>query len=113
MMKTAGLFAAAILSGAVWAAPQPFDANDLVNLDRVGAPALSPDGETAAFAVRSTDYQANKAETSLWTASLTERSPSKRVGEDVGAADPQWSPDSSGIYFLASDDDIKQLWHLP
>src|SRR5699024_1005971 len=76
-MRIAALIAAIVVSAAGLAAPQPFDAVDLVKLDRVGAPALSPDGQALAFTVRSTDYDANKAETSLWMLSLADESPAK------------------------------------
>src|SRR5699024_268425 len=112
-MRIAALIAAIVVSAAGLAAPQPFDAVDLVKLDRVGAPALSPDGQALAFTVRSTDYDANKAETSLWMLSLADESPAKRVGKHIGASNLQWQPDGAGIYFLASHDGVNQLWHLP
>ncbi|HLR86710.1 MAG TPA: hypothetical protein VK064_02370, partial [Wenzhouxiangella sp.] len=112
-MKLASLIAAVAVGSAAVAAPQPFDVNDLVMMDRVGAPVLSPDGKTVAFTVRSTDYDANKGETSLWTVATDAGSPAKRVDEKTGAAGPQWSADSSGVYFLADHDDVNQLWHLP
>jgi len=112
-MKLASLIAAVAVGSAAVAAPQPFDVNDLVMMDRVGAPVLSPDGKTVAFTVRSTDYDANKGETSLWTVATDAGSPVKRVDEKTGAAGPQWSADSSGVYFLAGHDGVNQLWHLP
>src|SRR5690606_15390653 len=39
--------------------PHPFNVRDLVMMDRVSDPQLSPDGRYAAFGVRSTDYAAN------------------------------------------------------
>lgn len=112
-MRIAAVIAAVVISGAGLAAPQPFDAVDLVKLDRVGAPALSPDGQMLAFTVRSTDYEANKAETSIWMASVANGSPARRVSENIGASDLQWQPDASGVYFLASHDGVNQLWQLP
>ncbi len=112
-MRIAALIAAIGISGAALAAPKPFDAMDLVKLDRVGAPVLSPDGQTLAFTVRSTDYEANKAETSVWMLSLAEGSPAKRVSKNIGASNIQWQPDGAGIYFLAGHQGVSQLWHLP
>src|SRR5690625_980732 len=111
-MKLASLIAAVAVGSAAVAAPQPFDVNDLVMMDRVGAPVLSPDGKTVAFTVRSTDYDANKGETSLWTVATDAGSPVKRVDEKTGAAGPQWSADSSGVYFLAGHDGVNQLWQI-
>ena len=40
--------------------PHPFNVRDLVMMDRVSDPQLSPDGRYAAFTVRRTDYAANR-----------------------------------------------------
>lgn len=39
---------------------QPFSVQDLVRLERVSDPQLSPDGRFVAYQVRETDYDANK-----------------------------------------------------
>ncbi len=44
----------------------PFDVHDLVMMDRVSDPALSPDGKLVAFQVRETDYDANKGSNGIW-----------------------------------------------
>ncbi|MGB8634507.1 MAG: S9 family peptidase [Rhodanobacteraceae bacterium] len=110
--KIISLITALAVSGAALAATHPFDVKDLVMMDRVGAPVLSPDGNTAAFTVRSTDYDANKGQTSLWTVPVAGGKPVQRAGTEPGAADPQWARDGSGIFFLASKDDHTQLWRV-
>lgn len=44
----------------------PFTIRDLVMMDRVGDPQLSPDGRQALYTVRATDYAANKGVTSIY-----------------------------------------------
>ena len=112
-MKIISLIAALGVTGVAMAAPHPFDVKDLVMMDRVGAPVLSPDGTTVAFTVRSTDYDANKGVTSLWTVPLADGKPVQRVGGEPGAANPKWARDGSGIYFLAAKGDQTQLWRVP
>ena len=46
--------------------PHAFNVRDLVMMDRVGDPQLSPDGRYAAFGVRSTDYAANKGVSAIY-----------------------------------------------
>ena len=65
------------LSGAAQAAPHPFDVHDLVMMERVSDPALSPDGKTVAFAVRQTDYDANKGRNSVWVAPASGGTPKR------------------------------------
>lgn len=112
-MKYLLLIAALGVSGAALAGPHPFDVKDLVMMDRVGAPGLSPDGKTVAFTVRSTDYDANKGVTSLWTVPIKNGTPEQRVGHEPGAADLKWARDGNGIYFLASKNEYTQLWRVP
>src|SRR5690606_25840221 len=66
-MRVFALGAFALLAaGSAFAEPRGFNVNDLVNLDRVADPRLSPDGRQVAFQLRETDYAANKGLQSLW-----------------------------------------------
>ncbi len=92
------------------AAPRPFEARDLVQLDRVSAPVLSPDGRTVALQLRETDWAANKGKNSIWTAPVAG---GKSLRLRDGATTPRWSPDGASVYFLAPKDGINQLWRIP
>ena len=50
--------------------PHPFNIRDLVMMDRVGDPQISPDGRYALYTVRATDYAANKGVTSIYLLDL-------------------------------------------
>ncbi|HEX5314808.1 MAG TPA: prolyl oligopeptidase family serine peptidase, partial [Gammaproteobacteria bacterium] len=90
------------------ASPHPFDVHDLVMMDRVGDPVLSPDAGTAAFSVRETDYAANKGVTSVWVLNL--RDPDAKPEKIREGASPQFSADGT-LFFLADDKaGITQLW---
>ena len=52
--------------------PHPFNVRDLVMMDRVSDPQLSPDGRYAAFGVRSTDYAANKGVNAVYVLDLVQ-----------------------------------------
>ncbi len=58
--RTAALILIVGLFACSAALAEPFTADDLVRLDRVGAPALSPDGSKLVYSVRTTDMAANK-----------------------------------------------------
>ena len=49
---------------------KPFTAHDLVTLDRVSDPRVSPDGRFVAYGLRTTDLEANKAAHSVWLLDL-------------------------------------------
>ena len=111
------LFAALALAlavGPVWAAdadkaaPHPFTIRDLVMMDRVGEPQLSPDGRFALYTVRATDYAANKGVTSIYALDLDKGGkPVELVGK---GSSPRWAPDGSAVYYLAPKDGVAQLW---
>src|SRR5690606_31055864 len=94
------------------AAPHPFNVHDLVMMDRVGSPVLSPDGKTVAFTVRETDYAANKGVTGIWTVPLAGGSPERITDEAMSVSAPAWSADGKSLYFTAAKDGVGQLWRV-
>ncbi|WP_188794480.1 alpha/beta hydrolase family protein [Dyella nitratireducens] len=90
----------------------PFDVSDLVMMDRVSDPQLSPDGHYAAYSVRSTDYAANKGVNAIYVQELAKSSerPFKVVPKQ--ASSPRWSPDGHSLYYLAPAGEVTQLWRL-
>ena len=106
------LLAPAFLAPAVVAA-KPFDARDLVTLERVSAPTLSPDGRHLLLTVREVDFDANKASTGLWIENLFARDaapPVRFTPEGFGASSAAFAPDGSAVYFLSSKSGSSQLW---
>ncbi|HSN16849.1 MAG TPA: S9 family peptidase [Gammaproteobacteria bacterium] len=88
----------------------PFDAHDLVMMDRVSDPQLSPEGSSAAFSVRETDFAANKGITSVWIQDLGSADAQPRKLAEGNS--PRWSPDGKYVYFLYSKSGPSQLWRV-
>ena len=98
------------------AADRPFEVRDLANLDRVSSPVLSPNGRKVVFAVRETDFAANRGRTSLWIRDLTTRDlgpPKRLTAEGVNVNSPAFSPDGATVFFLSAASGSQQLWSLP
>jgi dipeptidyl aminopeptidase/acylaminoacyl peptidase len=88
--------------------PHPFGIRDLVMMDRVGDPQLSPDGRYALYTVRVTDYAANKGVTAIYLLDLGKGGqPVKLVDK---ASSPRWSPQGDAFYYTAAKDGVAQLW---
>ncbi|BDU20454.1 S9 family peptidase [Dyella sp. GSA-30] len=88
--------------------PHPFGIRDLVMMDRVGDPQLSPDGRYALYTVRATDYAANKGVTAIYLLDLGKGGqPVKLVDK---ASTPRWSPQGDAFYYTAAKDGVSQLW---
>ena len=91
-------------------APHPFNVRDLVMMDRVSDPQLSPDGRYAAFGVRTTDYAANKGVNAIYVLDLKKGGEPVRVVEKGSSA--RWAPDGRSLYYVAAADGVSQLWRL-
>jgi dipeptidyl aminopeptidase/acylaminoacyl peptidase len=98
---------------------KPLDIETLWRLERIGAPALSPDGRAAVCSVTSYSMEENKGRTSLWLMPTDSASPRRltSAGEKDGA--PAWSPAGDRIAFLAKreqggrKDGEAQLYVIP
>ena len=111
-----GVILAGLCSSA-GAAPHPFNVHDLVMMDRVSDPQVSPDGKWIAYQLRETDYAANKGVNSIWLMALGDKNavPVQLVKPAVMAtSSPRWSPDGKYIYFLAQakDDEVTRVWRI-
>jgi dipeptidyl aminopeptidase/acylaminoacyl peptidase len=111
-MKPVFALLALAVAGNAFAAPHPFNVHDLVMMDRVADPQISPDGTHVAYQVRETDYAANKGATGIWLLDLTAKNaqPLRLTDKAVSANSPRWSADGKSVYYLAKGGDAMQLW---
>jgi dipeptidyl aminopeptidase/acylaminoacyl peptidase len=91
-----------------------FTVEDLVQLNRVSDPEVSPDGHYVAFALRETDMAANKGRTALWLLDLTRAGAAAQplAAGSGNASSPRWAPDSRTIYFLSTRSGSSQVWRV-
>jgi dipeptidyl aminopeptidase/acylaminoacyl peptidase len=96
-------------------AKAPFSVQELVRLQRVSDPALSPDGKTVVFTVRETDISANRGRTDLWALDLATKGavPRRLTSHPENDGSAQWSRDGRFVYFLSSRSGSSQVWRLP
>jgi dipeptidyl aminopeptidase/acylaminoacyl peptidase len=111
-MKSLVAVLALAVAAPAFAASHPFDVHDLVMLDRVSDPALSPDGNTIAFQVRQTDYAANKGLNGIWTVPAAGGKSQRMTAEALDASAARWSSDGASVYFLAPKDGTSQFWRV-
>ncbi len=109
---TLSLFAALALTAAP-AQPQPFTIHDQVSLRRISNPSVSPDGKRIAFVLRSTDLEANKGRTDLWLVNADGSGLRQLTSSPESEAQPVWSPEGQGLYFLSSRGGSRQVFRLP
>ena len=92
-----------------------FKVEDLVKMERLSSPVLSPDASRVVYTVRSTNMDKNKGHTELWMLDLTsaQATPQQLTKDDASSSDPEWSPNGDAIYFLSSRGDTSQVWRVP
>ncbi|MFO1469179.1 MAG: S9 family peptidase [Steroidobacteraceae bacterium] len=97
------------------AAAPPFTALDLVTLQRVSDPQVSPDGKRVVYVLRSTDLTANKGRKDLWTLDTGHRGakPLQLTADPADDQAPQWSADGSAVFFLSNRNGSSQVWRVP
>ncbi|MBN1783122.1 S9 family peptidase [bacterium] len=91
----------------------PFSVHDLLAMDRISEPQVSPDGRQIVFVIRKTDLDANKGRKSLYLV-RTDGSGLRRLTQhEAGDFSPVWSPDGGSVYFLSSRSGTVQVWRIP
>jgi dipeptidyl aminopeptidase/acylaminoacyl peptidase len=105
----------AMLATSALAAPRGFTVDDLVNMERVGSPAVSPEATRVVYTVRSTDIGKNRGHTELWMVDLRAAKPvpQRLTNSSVSSSEPEWSPNGDAVYFLSTRSGSSQVWRLP
>jgi len=94
------------------AVAEPFTAEHLVRLDRVGAPCVSPDGSQVVYTLRKTDMEAGKGRYDLWLTTIDGKVTRQLTTHEANETDPAWSADGKHVYFLSARDETTQVWRL-
>jgi dipeptidyl aminopeptidase/acylaminoacyl peptidase len=99
------------VASASQAAGRPITVNDVLSMERLSEPQLSPDGTRAVYTVAVPDLAANRLARNIWLVSLKtgEARPLTTTGRDGGA---KWSPDGRRIAFISQRDGTSQLYIL-
>jgi dipeptidyl aminopeptidase/acylaminoacyl peptidase len=111
-MKQLLVVVIAVLASTTPAHAKGFTIDDMLAMQRVSDPAVSPDGKWIAFAVRDTDYDANRGRFDVWLASSDGATVRRLTTHPENDSDPQWSRDGKWIYFMSTRSGSSQVWRI-
>ncbi|MGB5209327.1 MAG: S9 family peptidase [Gammaproteobacteria bacterium] len=102
-----------MISTSTVASTKPLDAETMWKIQRLGSPALSPDGSRAVVPVTGYDIESGEGATRLWMIPAEGGDPSQLTSDQSGT--PSWSPDGRYIAFAAKrgSDEVDQLYVIP
>ena len=85
---------------------------DMFKIKRVGAPAVSPDGQWVAYTVSTSSLEPGESGTRIWMVPAAGGDPLPMTAEGYSASSPDWSPDGKYLSFLATRGDSAktQVW---
>ncbi len=90
----------------------PFSVHDMLAMERISDPQVSPDGTSVVFALRSTDLEANRGRTDLWILELADQRIRRLTSHSATDFNPRWSPDCRWIWFLSTRSGSSQVWRI-
>lgn len=91
---------------------KPFTADDLITMQRVSSPALSPDEKQVAYVIRSTNLNADKGRTDIWLTNIETKQARQLTSNLAADHSPAWSPDNKTLYFISSRNGSSQIWSV-
>ncbi|MDQ3365994.1 MAG: S9 family peptidase [Myxococcota bacterium] len=98
--------------GVAPAAARGLTVDDMLAMQRVSDPSVSPDGKWVVFSVRDTDFDANRGRIDVWLASVDGATVRKLTSHPENDSDARWSPDGKWVYFMSSRGGSSQVWRI-
>lgn len=86
--------------------------DDVLNLHRVGAPSISPDGQFVAYTVRETNWDDNAFETEIWLADVGAKATRQMTNAAKSSVQPAWSPDGAWLTFISDRSGTRQIYRI-
>ena len=90
----------------------PFSIHDMLAMERISDPRVSPDGTQVAFVVRATDLEANRGRLDLYLAATDGSRVRRLTSHEAADSQPRWSADGRSLYFVSSRSGQAQVWRL-
>ena len=90
----------------------PFSVHDMLAMERISDPQVSPNGNLVAFVLRTIDLEANKGRSDIWLVGLDGTGLRQLTEDAANDSAPRWSANSQSIYFLSTRSGTSQVWKI-
>jgi dipeptidyl aminopeptidase/acylaminoacyl peptidase len=95
------------------ASSHTFGVDDMLAMDRLSDPQVSPDGRWVLFNVRVTDLAANKGRTDVWLIGADGQGLRRLTDHEASDVNARFAPDGRSVLFLSSRSGSMQVWRVP
>jgi dipeptidyl aminopeptidase/acylaminoacyl peptidase len=112
-LLTGGVILFLALGGNVANAKRPITFDDLMKLQRVSDPQVSPNGRWIAYVQGAVDFEANKVASHIWLAPAAGGAAKQLTAGDGSDSRPRWSPNGESIAFISTRGGKSQVWIIP
>ncbi len=90
----------------------PFSVDDLLAMQRISDPQVSPDGRWVAFTLQTIDLEANRGRTDIWLVGSDGQNMRRLTTHPASDFNPRWSPCGQYIWFLSTRSGSSQVWRI-
>lgn len=90
----------------------PFGIDDMLKMQRISDPQISPDGKWIVFTVDHADMKKNKYLKDLWLISVDGKNLRRLTNDDNTDYGARWFPDSRRIAFIRVQKESAQVWTM-
>jgi dipeptidyl aminopeptidase/acylaminoacyl peptidase len=94
-------------------AQRPITFDDLIEMQRIGDPQISPDGKTIAFVITTFDKNQNSSNSNIYVIPANGGEIRQLTTAKRGNFNPRWSPDGKTIAFISNRDGSPQIYTIP
>ncbi len=93
-------------------ADHPFSVHDILTMEQISDPQVSPDGRQIVFVLRKTDLEADKGRTDLCLTNTDGTNLRRLTTHPDDDSNPRWTPDGQSICFVSTRSGSAQPWRI-